>query len=40
MRDVILELKGLRLHGMAAAWGDLAAQGAGGASLESSRWLI
>ena len=40
MRDVILELKGLRLHGMAAAWGDLSAQGAGGASLESSRWLI
>lgn len=40
MRDVILELKGLRLHGMAAAWGDLAAQGTGGASLESSRWLI
>jgi DNA replication protein DnaC len=40
MRDVILELKGLRLHGMAVAWGDLSTQGAGGASLESSRWLI
>jgi len=38
MRDVIAELKALRLHGMAAAWADLLGQGAG--STESSRWLI
>ena len=39
MRDVSAELKELRLHGMAAAWADLVAQGTL-ASLESSRWLI
>lgn len=39
MRDVIAELKELRLHGMAAAWDDLIAQGTA-ASLDSSRWLI
>ena len=39
MRDVIAELKELRLHGMAGAWTDLIAQGTL-ASLESSRWLI
>ena len=27
MRDVTVELKGLRLHGMAGAWVDLAEQG-------------
>jgi hypothetical protein len=37
-RDVVGELKALRLHGMAAAWTDLAAQG--GAGVETSRWLI
>ena len=39
MRDVAVELKGLRLYGMVSAWGDLMAQG-GLASLDSSRWLI
>lgn len=39
MRDVMTELKQLRLHGMADAWTDLAQQGTL-ASLESSRWLI
>ena len=39
MRDVIAELKELRLHGMAAAWTDLIEQGSL-ASVESSRWLI
>jgi DNA replication protein DnaC len=39
MRDVTAELKALRLHGMAGAWTDLAAQG-GGAGVDSSRWLI
>ncbi len=39
MRDVMLELKQLRLHGMAAAWADLIEQG-GNAGLESARWLI
>jgi DNA replication protein DnaC len=39
LRDVQAELKALRLHGMASAWVDLAEQG-GGASIESSRWLI
>jgi DNA replication protein DnaC len=39
MRDVAAELKGLRLHGMASAWGDLVSQGTA-TSLDSSRWLI
>ncbi len=39
MREVTVELKELRLHGMASAWDDLIAQGTL-ASLESSRWLI
>ena len=39
MREVDVELKALRLHGMASAWADLVAQGTL-ASLESSRWLI
>ena len=38
-RDVTLELKALRLHGMAGAWTDLVEQG-GNAGIESSRWLI
>ena len=39
MRDLMVELKQLRLHGMASAWSDLAEQGANGA-LDTSRWLI
>jgi DNA replication protein DnaC len=38
-RDVQAELKALRLNGMAGAWADLMEQG-GGASIESSRWLV
>lgn len=38
-RDVPAELKALRLHGMAGAWGELMEQG-GGATIDSSRWLI
>ena len=38
MSDVTAELKALRLHGMAGAWTDLAAQGT--ASTASSKWLI
>ncbi len=37
--DVLVELKALRLHGMAGAWADLVEQG-GGVGIESSRWLI
>jgi len=39
MRELIAELKELRLHGMAAAWADLAEQGSN-AAVDSSRWLI
>jgi DNA replication protein DnaC len=39
MRDVTVELKGLRLHGMAGAWVDLVEQGSS-AGLDGSRWLI
>ncbi len=39
MRDVMVELKQLRLHGMAGAWGDLVEQGSS-AGLDSARWLI
>ena len=39
MRDVMVELKQLRLHGMVGAWGDLVEQG-GDAGLESARWLV
>lgn len=39
MRDIAAELKELRLHGMAGAWADLAAQGTM-VSLEPSRWLV
>ena len=37
--DVLVELKALRLHGMAGAWADLVEQG-GNAGIENSRWLI
>ena len=37
--DVLVELKALRLHGMAGAWADLIEQG-GNSGIESSRWLI
>ena len=37
--DVLVELKALRLHGMAGAWADLVEQG-GNAGIEASRWLI
>ena len=37
-RDVVAELKALRLHGMAATWADLIEQNQG--ELEGSRWLI
>ena len=39
MRDVTVELKGLRLHGMAGAWVDLVEQGSN-AGLDGSRWLV
>jgi DNA replication protein DnaC len=38
MHDVSVELKALRLHGMASAWSDLMAQGTN--STASSKWLI
>ena len=38
-RDVTVELKQLRLHGMADAWADLVEQGTN-AGLDASRWLI
>lgn len=38
MRDLIKELKELRLHGMADAWTDLVAQGEH--AVSSSKWLI
>ena len=38
MRDLIKELKGLRLQGMADAWADLVAQGEH--AVSSSKWLI
>ena len=39
MRDILGELKQLRLHGMASAWSDLVEQGPS-AGLDSARWLI
>jgi DNA replication protein DnaC len=39
MRELTVELKQLRLHGMASAWADLVEQGAN-AALESACWLI
>jgi len=38
-RDLAVELKQLRLHGMASAWTDLALQGTNDA-LDGSRWLL
>jgi len=38
-RDLTLELKQLRLHGMAGAWVELQEQGQN-AGLDSSRWLL
>ena len=38
MRDLMAELKELRLHGMANAWDELASQGE--ASTASSKWLL
>lgn len=38
MRDLMAELKELRLHGMASAWEELASQGE--ASTASSKWLL
>jgi len=38
MRDLIVELKELRLHGMAGAWSDLHEHR--GDAVESSRWLL
>jgi len=39
MRDLMVELKQLRLHGMALAWSDLVEQGTN-AGLDTSRWLL
>ncbi len=39
MRELAVELKQLRMHGMAGAWADLVEQG-GSAALDSSRWLL
>lgn len=39
MRDLLDELKGLRLYGMAGAWAELTGQGQS-AAVESSRWLV
>ena len=39
MRDLVAELKSLRLHGMAGAWADLLEQGHN-AGIDSSRWLL
>ena len=41
MRELAVELKQLRMHGMAGAWADLVEQGGGGGggqTLDSSRW--
>ncbi len=38
-RDLMVELKQLRLHGMAGAWSELVEQGTN-AGLDSSRWLL
>ena len=39
MRELIPELKALKLYGMAGAWNDLETSGRQ-AALEDSRWLI
>ncbi|MFM0068899.1 ATP-binding protein, partial [Paraburkholderia aspalathi] len=38
MRDLIVELKQLRLHGMAAGWAELLEQG--DVEVASSQWLL
>jgi len=38
MRDLVAELKELRLHGMVSAWADL--QGQDDSALAASRWLV
>jgi DNA replication protein DnaC len=38
MRDIVDELKDLRLHGMVGAWTDLLAQGE--SAVSSSKWLV
>jgi len=38
MRDLTVELKELRLHGMASAWSDLSAQGE--SATAASKWLL
>ena len=46
MRELMVELKQLRLHGMALAWAELVEQGGGpgsdgvGGSLDAARWLV
>ena len=40
MRELAVELKQLRLHGMASAWSDLVEQGGGGSAIERARWLL
>jgi len=35
-RDVTVELKALRMHGMAGAWADLVEQGGGGEEVLAS----
>ena len=43
MRELAVELKQLRMHGMAGAWADLVEQGGGGSggtAIEGSRWLL
>lgn len=39
MREVVAELKALKLFGMAASYAELLAQG-GNASVESARWMV
>lgn len=39
MRELIAELKALRLHGMAGAWSELLDQGKN-AGTDSARWLL
>ena len=39
MREIVSELKALKLYGMAGAWGDLATSGQQ-PMMEDSRWLI
>ena len=39
MRDIVAELKALKLYGMAGAWGDLTAKG-NQPALEETRWLV